>query len=98
VDPLIKSNRASQKAKSFQQPEFPMQMHLSPENTGTYRELETAQRYIYRWDRQSRKGQRCKVTARGKFNSIRVVFEDGYTMITSGNAIRRAPDPAAVRA
>jgi hypothetical protein len=54
--------------------------------------------YIYRWDRQGRKGQRCKVTARGKFNSIRVVFDDGYTMITSGNAIRRAPDPAAVRA
>jgi hypothetical protein len=28
--------------------------------------------------------------ARGKFNSICVVFEDGYTMITSGNAIRKA--------
>ena len=46
--------------------------------------------YIYRWDRQGRKGQTCRVTARGKFNSIRVVFEDGYEMITSGNAIRRA--------
>jgi hypothetical protein len=30
------------------------------------------------------------VTARGKFNSIRAEFEDGYVMITSGNAIRRA--------
>lgn len=29
-------------------------------------------------------------TARPRFNSIRVVFEDGYAMITSGNAIRRA--------
>jgi len=29
------------------------------------------------------------VTARGKMNSIRVVFEDGYVMITSGNSIRR---------
>lgn len=47
------------------------------------------QLYIYRWDRQGRKGQTCQVTARGKFNSIRVVFEDGYEMITSGNAIRR---------
>lgn len=47
--------------------------------------------YLYRWDRQGRKGQRCRVTARGKFNSIRVEFEDGYAMITSGNAIRRAP-------
>lgn len=53
--------------------------------------------YIYRWDRHGRKGQRCSVTARSRrgkgfhtFNSIRVVFEDGYVMITSGNAIRRS--------
>jgi len=56
--------------------------------------------YIYRWSRPAeapRKGQRCAVTARsphGKgihnFNSIRVEFEDGFIMITSGNAIRRA--------
>ena len=52
------------------------------------------QLYIYRWDRQGRKGQTCRVTARGKFNSIRVEFEDGYVMITSGNAIRKAPSPA----
>ncbi len=50
------------------------------------------QAYVYRWDRQGRKGQTCKVTARGKFNSIRVEFEeDGYVMITSGNAIRKVP-------
>jgi hypothetical protein len=29
--------------------------------------------------------------ARGKMNSIEVRFADGYRMITSGNAIRRAP-------
>jgi hypothetical protein len=46
--------------------------------------------YVYRWDRQGRKGQPCAVTARGAMNSIRVVFPDGYVMITSGNAIRRA--------
>lgn len=46
--------------------------------------------YIYWWNRQDRKGQRCTVTARGKMNSIRVEFADGYVMITSGNAIRRA--------
>lgn len=52
--------------------------------------------YVYRWNRQGRKGQRCAVTARSRrgkgfhnFNSIRVVFEDGYQMITSGNAIMR---------
>lgn len=47
--------------------------------------------YIYRWDRHGRKGQPCKVTARAKaMNSIRVEFADGYVMITSGNAIRKA--------
>lgn len=50
----------------------------------------TPQLYTYRWDRQGRKGQTCRVAARGKFNSIRVELEaDGYVMITSGNAIRK---------
>jgi hypothetical protein len=35
------------------------------------------------------KGMPCKVTARGKMNSIRVVFEDGYTVITSRYAVRK---------
>ena len=47
------------------------------------------QRYIYHWHRQGRKSQICTVTARGRMNSICVMFEDGYTMITSGNAIRK---------
>lgn len=46
--------------------------------------------YIYRWDRCGRKGQPCKVTARGTMNSCRVEFEDGFMMITSRNAIRKA--------
>lgn len=47
--------------------------------------------YIFRWDRCGRKGQRCRVTARGKMNSCRVEFEeDGFVMITSRNALRRA--------
>lgn len=45
--------------------------------------------HIYRWDRQGRKGQPCGITARGRMNSIRVEFADGYAMITSGNAIRK---------
>lgn len=53
--------------------------------------------YVYRWDRQGRKGQQCKVTARGKMNSIRVEFSDGYVMVTSGNAIRRTPATLAER-
>ena len=46
--------------------------------------------YIYRWNRCGRKGQRCMVTARGTLNSCRVVFEDGFVMITSRNAIKKA--------
>lgn len=46
--------------------------------------------YVYRWDRCDRKGWRCKVTARGKMNSCRVEFVDGFVMITSRNAIRKA--------
>lgn len=34
--------------------------------------------------------------ARGKMNSIRVEFADGFTMITSGNAIRKAKEIANV--
>lgn len=45
--------------------------------------------YVYFWSRQGRKGQPCRVIARGKLNSCCVEFEDGYKMITSRNAIRR---------
>jgi hypothetical protein len=46
--------------------------------------------YVYRWDRQGRKGQTCRVTARSTtIKSVRVEFDDGYVMITSGNALRR---------
>lgn len=45
--------------------------------------------YIYRWDRHGRKGQFCKVPVRGTMNSCLVVFEDGYRMVTSRNAIMR---------
>jgi hypothetical protein len=46
--------------------------------------------YVYRWDRHGRKGCRCAVTARGKMNSCRVEFPDGFVMITSRNALRKA--------
>lgn len=45
--------------------------------------------YIYRWNRQERKGQPCKVLARGTMNSCLVEFADGYRMVTSRNAIKR---------
>jgi hypothetical protein len=46
--------------------------------------------YIYRWDRQDRKGQPCAVIVRAKvMNSCLVRFRDGYTMVTSRNALRK---------
>lgn len=36
-----------------------------------------------------RKGQLCRVLARGAMNSIMVEFEDGYRVITSRFAVRR---------
>ncbi len=49
--------------------------------------------YPYYWRVRTvlpeRYGQRCRVTARGKLNSRRVEFEDGFWVITLGNYIRR---------
>lgn len=56
-------------------------------NRGTGRLL-GSQAYIYRWDRQGRKGQLCLVLARGAMNSCLCMFEDGYTMVTSRNALK----------
>lgn len=39
-----------------------------------------------------RKGQRCRVLARGSMNSILVEFEDGYRVVTSRYAVRRAKE------
>lgn len=36
-----------------------------------------------------RKGQRCRVVARGNMQSVLVEFEDGYRVITSRYAVRR---------
>lgn len=48
--------------------------------------------HVYAWDRQGRKGHRCRVLIRTKaMNSCLVEFADGYRMVTSRNAIRRAP-------
>lgn len=45
--------------------------------------------YVYRWNRQGRKGQPCRVLAKGELNSCAVVFPDGYQMVTSRNALKR---------
>ncbi|RVK75457.1 hypothetical protein CN154_15250 [Sinorhizobium meliloti] len=52
--------------------------------------------YIFRWDRQGRKGKPCEVLIWSKaMNSCLVMFADGYTMVTSRNAIRRNREVAA---
>ena len=47
--------------------------------------------YIWYWlcRLPHRKGQKCRVIARGNMNSIRVQFEDGETVITSRFAVRK---------
>ena len=46
--------------------------------------------YRYAWNRCEKKDWPCKVTARGKLNSCRVEFPDGFVMVTSRNALRKA--------
>lgn len=55
--------------------------------------------YIWNWTERARpamgnrKGQRCRVLARGKMNSALVQFEpDGHKVITSRNALRKVRD------
>lgn len=42
------------------------------------------------WRPVNRKGQRCRIVARGKLNSVLVEFEDGWRVVTSRYAVRRA--------
>ena len=42
----------------------------------------TLRPYIYRWNREDRKGQPCEVSVRGRMNSCCVRFADGYSMVT----------------
>lgn len=54
--------------------------------------------YVYNWKPRfvvnglpvlDRKGQRCRVLARGAMNSAMVEFEDGERHVVSRNALRR---------
>ena len=45
--------------------------------------------YIFRWENEGRKGQACRLLARGKMNSCLVEFADGFRMVTSRNSLRR---------
>lgn len=45
-----------------------------------------------------RKGQRCRILARGAMNSCLVEFADGFKVVTSRFAVRRLPQLAATDA
>ncbi len=47
--------------------------------------------HIWFWKTRlpKRKGQPCRVLARGRMNSILVEFEDGFKVITSRYAVRK---------
>ena len=49
----------------------------------------TAYPYRYAWNRMGKKGQRCRVLARGRMNTILVEFADGHRATTSRNALRK---------
>ena len=53
--------------------------------------------YHYLWFWRSRlperKGQPCRVLARGRMNSVLVEFPDGFRVVTSRYAVRKKEDP-----
>lgn len=51
--------------------------------------------YVWFWKQSwmrpiDRKGQRCRILVRGRKNSVLVEFEDGFQVVTSRYAVRRA--------
>lgn len=46
------------------------------------------------WRPVDRKGQPCRVLARGKMNTVLVEFEDGALVTTSRYAVRRFAPPS----
>lgn len=53
--------------------------------------------YVWTWGQGpmralDRKGQRCRVLARGTMNSALLEFPDGFRTVTSRNGLRRAAD------
>ena len=55
-------------------------------------EINIVNKYPYYWRVKTRlperKGDPCRVLARGKMNSTLIEFEDGYKVVTSRNYIR----------
>ena len=53
--------------------------------------------HVWRWRtlrrgwKTERKGQRCRVLARGAKGTVEVEFEDGFRVFTSRHAVRQLP-------
>lgn len=60
--------------------------------TGVCRRLHSALDHVWFWRARllHRKGERCRVLARGRMNSVLVEFADGEKVITSRYAVRMA--------
>ena len=61
--------------------------------TAYYEQVQAAEYpMVWRWHCRlpERFGQRCRVLCRGRMNSCAVEFEDGFTVITSRWAVKRA--------
>jgi hypothetical protein len=58
-----------------------------------------AETHIWFWRSRlpERKGEACEVVARGALNSILVRFADGFRVVTSRYAVRRAGSAAPTR-
>ena len=76
----------------------PVEMHpgvvMGPEMLFPHQRNRRDFPYIYAWKRldwtgRHYKGERCRLLARGKFNSCLLEFEDGFKVITSRNALRK---------
>lgn len=48
--------------------------------------------HVWFWRKRlpERKGQLCRIIERGRMNSIMVEFEDGFRVVTSRFAVRKA--------
>lgn len=51
--------------------------------------------YVWFWNPSpmrpmARKGQRCRIVVRGTMNSALIEFEDGFQVVASRNALRKA--------
>lgn len=74
----------------------PMKQRIEKLSIDDWRKLiisfENSYPYEWFWKKKlpERKGQRCRVVARGNMNSILVEFMDGFKVLTSRFAVRKA--------